>query len=310
MIKSDKYRLRIYETFARGAWANGLKWVVAHGAEGCPQTIGRDLDILCDGVENINLAVELFKEAARKQPDTKWIVEPHPIWGRRVLAISENYEVAELHILYKLNSGLLDCRVDWDKVNDDLFPHSEEVTFFKSKLMPLLGGSAKIERYTDKDVSSFSWSVRRVFMKNNRKKNVTPIDKFLVYLQTGGINIFRMYKNYKYAKNQKSAIPAAATTPIILIKPEQLPEIANELNEIFLEFVCGDELSSDRINYHQTRQRLVYLTKSRKDLLPELDLSEDDILNLEAIVDSFCSFNASRKKEYLEYFEQRVVKGN
>lgn len=185
--KSVEYRLNVYRSFAEAAKRNGLKWVVAHGCEGYPQTIGRDLDVLCCSKSDIIKAAHLFSDIAKENSKTKWIIEPHPIWGKRVLAISENYEVAELHILYKLNSGLLDCPVNWESVSADLFPSSPEVAYFKSVVMPLLGGSAKLDRLTKDTISGLNYSLRRIYNKMINKRKITGFDKMFAYLQMGGV---------------------------------------------------------------------------------------------------------------------------
>lgn len=296
--KNDKYRLGIYTRFAQMAKEQKLKWVVAHGSEGYPKTIGRDLDVLCYDLQNIKLAIDLFKKAASSKTDTKWIVAPNPIWGRRLLAISNRYEVAELHILYKLNSGLLDCPVNWDDVTYQLFPTNKRVSYFKSVLMPLLGGSEKVSRLSDKTVGELPWVLRRLYNKIIDHRQVGMLDKLCVYTMLKFGNMSSIFQNYRFAKYIKSLIPISPTAPLFYVcEREIVGNIRERLNEVFLDFVCCDNLSKEEIGYHQARQRFTYVTMPRTDVKCDIQLSTFADYNYE-IVQAFSDYNFRNMELY------------
>lgn len=305
-IKDDKYRLDVYSRFAQEALKSKLKWVVAHGCEGFPNTIGRDLDVVCYDEIHANNAVNIFVTVAQSDERTKYIIEPHPIWGRRVLAISTNFEVAELHILYKVNSGLLDCSVDWQEVDGrELFPKSTNLTFFKSTVMPLLGGVDRIEKIQSIDVSNAPWSLKHLKKKLLSRKKVCLFDKLLTYLQLGVLrkNIF---KNLKYSLVVRDDVQQAPTTPLYILSEDDIIGVKARLDEIFMKIVCGDNMSSNDITYHQSRQRLVYMTKGDDDL-ELIDLRElhgEELCN--EIVKQFFCYNRQKEEIYHKYFENRM----
>lgn len=305
-IKDDKYRLGVYSRFAQEALNSKLKWVVAHGCEGFPNTIGRDLDVVCYDEIHANNAVNIFVTAAQSDKRTKYIIEPHPIWGRRVLAISTNFEVAELHILYKVNSGLLDCSVDWQEVDsEELFPKSTNLTFFKSTVMPLLGGVDRIEKIQSIDVSNAPWSLKHLKKKLLSHKKVSLFDKLLTYLQLGVLRK-NMFKNLKYSLIVKKDVQQAPTTPLYILSENDIMGVKAKLDEIFMKIVCGDNMSSNDITYHQSRQRLVYMTKG-DDNLELIDLRAfhgDELCN--EIVNQFFCFNRQKEGIYHKYFENRM----
>lgn len=299
--KTDRYRLALYTNFAYKAKSIGLRWCVAHGSEGYPDSIGRDLDILCYDAAQVKEAVRMFVETAMSDYRTKWLIEPNPIWGKRVLAVSDKYEVAELHILYKINSGLIDCPVDWNKVSDNLFPQNYEVTYFKSVLMPFLGGSAKVERYTEEQINKLPWYLKRLLRKNLKKKRITIFDKLLVY-----INMFRrgVISNYIFSRSIKRLIPEAATTPIVLLKNDSLiiEKIKLNLSEVFGDFICGDNLNLEKINYHRSRQRLIYITNPRTDIAYDISIKDDSKETLDSLVHEFFNFNQCKKEIYIKQY--------
>ena len=298
-MKQIDYRLNVYTVFANKAKKANLKWVVAHGSEGFPFTIGRDLDCLCFDKENILKAVNLFKESAISIKETKWVIEPNPIWGKRVLAISKNYEVAELHILWKLNSGLIDLKIDWNSVNDDLFPHNENVTVFKSLIMPILGGSKKVLKNDLLQIVALPFPFKRIVEKIKSNERITFVDKLFAYFSVER-NPIRLIKNMQYAKKIASKISECATTPLVLIRDNQkevLKSVCNNLDEIFLDFINGDLLASEEIAIHQSRQRLVYFFKQRNDVKMDYEITNENSMDLDSLVSAFAQYN--RENEYV-----------
>lgn len=292
-MKNVDYRLSVYSLFAKNAKKMGLKWVVAHGSEGFPDTIGRDLDCLCYDVVNIHMAVKLFRDAASTIENTKWIIEPNPIWGKRVLAISKNYEVAELHILWKLNSGMINCEVDWNSVDKELFPHCKKVSVFKSLIMPILGGSKKVLANEYLDTVKLPYSISRLAKKIKCNHKISIADKLLAYISVER-NPIRLYKNMQYARHVKSKIPQSATTPIVLIKKDYddvVDIIRQELNEVFFDVINGDDLSAKEINAIRAHQKLICLSKVRKDFCVDYEIPNVESLDLNYLISVFAKFN-------------------
>ena len=298
-LKSNKYRLAVYEEFARLAKNENLKWCVLHGSEGYPFEIGRDLDVICIDRKNILKAIELFYKAAITISDTRWIINPHPIWGRRMVVVSNKYEAAELHILYKINSGLIDCQVDWKNVTDDFFPQDIKATIFKGYWMQLLGKGIKLSRYTENVQCNLPYSLKRIYDKIKKNKAVSIMDKIFAYIQLGRGNIYRMYRNYVYYRTVKNELLSAATVPVVVISSSLQNDIYSILDEAFMKVICGDHLKKEEIVIHQGRQRLVYLTHPRE------DLSTISVNSYDEIMDAFQTFNENRKAFYNDVFNKR-----
>lgn len=145
MNGSQTYRFAVCKHFAKLAHERNLRWAVLHGAEDYPNNIGRDIDCLCATTEDARTALACFHEAAAAHPATKWITYPHPIWGHRCIAISSDYQAAELHILHDLSSGLIAHRVDFNRVDMSKdFPQEYAAFLLKAIVMPLLGNSPKV----------------------------------------------------------------------------------------------------------------------------------------------------------------------
>lgn len=299
--RSDRYRLAVYTAFAQSAKQHNLRWVVAHGSEGYPETIGRDLDALCFDRDNMALAVRLFREVAEQHCDTRWVVETSPVWGWRILAISKRFEVAELHLLFRLNSGMLDCPVDWENVTDELFPHSERVTQFKSVVMPLLGGSQKVLSVSKEVMDSQPWPLRRIYRKIASDKTVGNMDKLLVYV-TQGCNPVRMWHNLRYSHLKTQSAYHSQTVPLVqLVDKRFMDAIEEKLGEIFLKVKCGDNMDGKAIARLQALQYLVCLTDSHQDAFLISDLSYTSLCRL---VDEFSRYNEERSALYAIQREQ------
>ena len=299
-VRSEKYRLKLYEKFSEEAKKINLKWAVLHGSEGYPDTIGRDLDIICSNLEETERALKLFEKVSNDMVSTKWIIYPNPIWGRRILAISNNFEVAELHILNRLVSGLISYNINFDTIDyNELFPRDKNSNIFKSIVMPVLGNSSKVRGRLNKDEEYLlPNSVIKGYKKINNGGNVNLIDKLHIY-SSYSKGIFDLYNNYMYSIKIKRKKYSSPTTPIVLIEGNDkkfIEKIKEKLEEVFLDFVCGDDMSLKEIRYNQARQRLIYTYKSniKADLVIE-DKNIDICCN--KILDSFYQYNINSRKE-------------
>ncbi|MDR0604735.1 MAG: hypothetical protein LBG80_10570 [Bacteroidales bacterium] len=296
IFKEDKYRRNIYENFAKLAKYNTLKWLIAHGIEGYPSQIGRDLDIACDGDKHTSLAISLFIDAAKENPATKWIIMPNPIWGKRVLAISDNYEVAELHILQKMVSGLISLTPDFDNFQyiQGIFPVNETVTTFKSLTMSMLGGSKKvIDRINEQIFNTLPTCLQQIYLKIKANKDISIIDKIKVYTYYTKSPV-TMIENLLYTIIKKIKSYSSPTTPIIYItniSNDNLKILKNDLGEIFLDILIGDNMSKKQIKYNQARQRLILLTKQRKDIKIDAEFDTITLCIYPELLDIFAEYN-------------------
>lgn len=294
--KTDRYRRAIYSNFAEKAKVERLKWVVLHGAEDYPKKIGRDLDILCGDKNEIANAAILFKLVAEENIDTKWIIFPNPFWGTRVLAVSSKYEVAELHILDKLNSGVISCSVDFDSVdNSKIFPVDNNAFEFKAIVLPVLGSSKKVfNTVSDKRYNQLNPAVQAAYNNLLNTGKTSMVDKIKIY-KSYVRSIPDMIENLHYSLNLKKRRNTSPTTPLVrinFVENALMGVYFQALSELFLDFICGDELTLRQIRYHQSRQLLIYFTKDRDDIDMDLNIDNLDVVNaIEQTVDAFCKYN-------------------
>lgn len=293
--KSDKYRKSIYESFAKAARQLKLEWVVLHGDEGYPTTIGRDLDIMCRNQEEIKHAIEIFNEVASSNKNTKWIITPNPLWGKRVLAISSDYEVAELHILNRLCTGIINYDINFKNIDyNQLFPKDNEARFFKSIIMPLLGNNRKVIKNINDDMYiQPPKTINKYINKIDKYGKINMLDKISIYF-TYNKSFKNMFDNLTYTLKIKKNIYISQTTPILKIHNNKFDNntFFEYLSEVFLDFICGDNLTSKEIKYHQARQRLVYFNINRKDISVDLTLENLDLDEaLVKTLDSFKKYN-------------------
>lgn len=296
---SSLYRRSIYEGFARAM--KGCEWVVAHGAEEYPSVIGRDLDILIRNREEMEDTISRFYDAALSAAawPTRWIIRPAPIWGQRVLAVSEHYRVAELHVLYRLSSGPLTRPVDWAAVSDSLFPTERSVFSFKAQVMPLLAGSPPHTLLTEGELASLPLPLRTMYMYSLTSRRPSLYQRMQAYW--GLSDGYRMLvpSSMAYSLLRKMMVRSSATTPLILPEGNISCSVKGQLSEVFPEILCGDCMTVQDIARSRARQRLVYLTRPRKDL-PDVTVCAPDE---ESIMNAFASFNDRRFILYREQSE-------
>ena len=304
-MRTDAYRKSIYARFAAQARAAGLEWIVLHGIEGYPESIGRDLDAVCIDREATQRACALFEGAAQEQPDTLAVVYPNPLWGKRVLAISRRYEVAELHILYRINSGVISCRPDFagKKYLGD-FPYEENAAEFKAVVMPLLGNSPKVlARMEAAGVERYSAALQSAYRHLKAGGRITGLDRLRIYLQYMG-SPCQALESIRYSLRVKRKQVRCATAPLVEFESYSdaaFERLRDKLSEVFTDFRCGDRMSAGQMSRHLARQELVYLTKPGGDY-PGKRIAVDlrDEAAAAAIVEAFCAFNLGNKTAYFD----------
>ncbi|MGH8873656.1 MAG: hypothetical protein ACRDVM_00140 [Acidimicrobiia bacterium] len=125
-------------------WAElRLPFLVAHGLEGYPSQLGRDLDILMPQV----LAPWALSEAGRVLAHNGWRIQACPprLWGARLIAIrfqDGDPIYLELHTIERLRWVLADLG-DWrEQPTGQIgpFPVHAGLTFCKAVVQPLLAG--------------------------------------------------------------------------------------------------------------------------------------------------------------------------
>jgi hypothetical protein len=124
---------------------NDLKipWLVAHGLEGYPERIGRDLDILMPQ----ELAPWALGEARQIFMERGWPLTacPPPLWGERLVAvrfIDSSTSYLELHTMKRLRWGFLELGSWKPDATHHLgpFPVHVGLTLSKAVLQPLITG--------------------------------------------------------------------------------------------------------------------------------------------------------------------------
>lgn len=263
MIASQTYRFAVYEHFARLMHERSVRWVVLHGAEEYPNDIGRDLDCLCASENDIRTALACFHEAAAAHPNTQWITYPHPIWGHRCVAVSSDYQAAELHILHELASGPIRHHVDYLSVDTAaVFPQEEAAFILKAIIMPLLGNSPKVlKTIHEVDIQILPACVRCALQHMQETGRISLCDRIRLYrhytesLRSAAHSIHRscINKIYRYL---------AHTVPVFYFdehfRAEELENLCRQLSEIFLRIYDVSDLSQMAIKSLQSQQVFLY----------------------------------------------------
>lgn len=291
MSKNDAYRRAVYERFADSARRQGVRWVMLHGAEQYPEYIGRDLDCLCATPEDTAAALTCFSDAAKAHPDTKWVLFPHPIWGKRCVAISAHYEAAELHILPGLASGPVGYEADFDSVDRSvLFPREEGAFFLKAIVMPLLGNSRKVVKavtyFGEEKMPSCLQAAYRTLCQQGKISLQNRLSIYRNYC--GGLKL--VCRSLWHSLVNKVRRYAARTVPVFYFpetyRHEEVEAIADKLSEIFIRSVDCTMLSLPAIRKTQSLQFFLYTYRkghpsdaievpaSPAEALPEFIISE------------------------------------
>lgn len=295
-----KFRKKIYEQFAANANQENIQWIVLHGIEGYPKKVGRDLDITCKTHSEENLLINIFENCLQNAKEAKWIIKPSPIWGKRILGINSDLDVAELHIIRPLRSGIIEFVPDWNSINYiGTFPSSPFMKYAKTIVMPALSENYWKEdkggnKINDKDVPLW---LKKFHKKHINNSSITKHDALLMMAFFFISHPFASFKNiFKWAKIKYSS-HRFPTTPIIKldIDVDSLSferKVMDKMSAVFLDVKCGDTLTKKQILRFQARQQLIYIKK--KEIPYDLQITKP-LLEMDAIdtvlIDHFKKFN-------------------
>lgn len=136
-------RISAQEIVAQAWNAEGLTYVIAHGLEGYPNRLGRDLDLLMDQ-RQAHLALHRASDLLRS---LGWTITacPPSLWGQRLVVLKEedgHFSYIELHTMGELQWALMRFADTREPTSIHLgpFPLSYWATFAKAVLLPLLAG--------------------------------------------------------------------------------------------------------------------------------------------------------------------------
>lgn len=296
MTGTQTYRFAICERFARLAHEKKVRWVVLHGSEEYPHNIGRDIDCLTATVEDTRAALACFQEAATANPDTKWITYPHPIWGHRCVAISSDYQVAELHILHYLSSGLIGHCVNFDNADMDmLFPQERAAFIMKAVVLPILGNSPKVHKTIEGlCLQDLPLCVQHAYQDLQTRKKVTLLNRIKLYLHFGKNPIRAAYSLYRSCFI-KLYHYFARTVPVFYFDKHfdetKIAAIVDRLSEVFIHAQDVSQLSSAATRSLQARQLFLYERSAghTPDAVTVPHVQEDEAADF--IISTFCALH-------------------
>lgn len=260
MDERQIYRLQVYERFSELVHRENVRWVMLHGAEDYPQSIGRDLDCLCASSRETMIALRCFEQAARELSETKWVLYPHPIWGKRCVALSNDFQAAELHILDSLSSGPLHHRVNFDAVDKSaVFPQEKEASVIKSVVMPLLGNSLKVLRTLQQQgEQQFPACIRKAADSLRVRGSIRMFDRLRLYAHYFE-NPFSTAYSLLCSVRKKVLRYTARTVPVFGMQEQEAEYLMEHLGEVFLKSVDCTRLSRAHIRRLQSLQVLLYV---------------------------------------------------
>ena len=123
------------------AWnRRGVRYAVAHGLEGYPDRLGRDVDVL---VQASHVGVAVSAAADALEAHGLIVVHLHPIWGPRIVAVEPTSRaMLELHLITELNwrgAALITAPNATRSVGP--IAVDPELSFAKRIIAPLLAGN-------------------------------------------------------------------------------------------------------------------------------------------------------------------------
>jgi hypothetical protein len=299
---SKAMRKRFYELFARAANEARVGWAVLSGIEGYPADIGRDLDVTCRDAGEAKRLVAVFVDCLSRE-GFRWIVFPSPIWGRRVLGITEDYAAVELHVVSPVRIAGISLVPQWDALEREggLFPTDPLLRFFKRCLMPaLLRGEAWRRKCAETAMPrDIPWWMRGTARKVFDGKQLSAFDGIrlsFLYFIANPISAVVNFVRWRVRHRRYREFPAA---PVYQVSAADDAEAfrtlaTRSLAEIFTGFICVDDVEPHRVKGMQAAQRLTYLTRPRPDIpdvrkLPAPLQDENELLR--RIVENFAAFN-------------------
>ncbi|PKG82549.1 hypothetical protein CXF85_13790 [Colwellia sp. 75C3] len=306
MIKDDfAYRKEVYEQFAHAANAENIRWCVLHGIEGYPNSIGRDLDITCDTKAEGERLINIYRGIVDNHPRTKKMVIPSPIWGDRVLGISNSLDVAELHLIRPVRSAFISFKSDFNDINlvENTFPVSEFLSFSKSAVMPAMVNQKWRHKITGMPEKKHipAWLIpayQHMYNNDVLSKRI----KLGVLVRFAALHPLKTLNNSYYWVLRKTQLDKYPTTPLVFLDCSDSGEvfrknISCKMGKIFLKVICGDSLTNKQIRIHQGRQQLVYITQKRKSV--DVELNEKNRADwVEMLLSSFSFVNKKWNTEH------------
>jgi hypothetical protein len=299
---SLEFRKKVYVDFARDANQSQTRWIVLHGMEGYPEKVGRDLDIAFKTEADLRQLLTTFETCVRRH-GVRWVVHPSPIWGRRVLGITSEYDVVELHTIPRVYWFNVNMVPDWQNVelSEGIFPFENTMAFFKTCMMPALVADKKWRCKCEeaRAPESVPWWMARA---TGEVKNGIALSTATKISLLGGFLISRplaSLANLGSWLKRKRQVYLQPTVPVYRIPPtmdktsfETLMKA--RLGELFLDVTCVDHFPLRQIQKMQSRQRMVFVTTADPRELDVVALDrepaaqEDLLLD---IVEAFVNFS-------------------
>lgn len=272
-LTNKPYRYQVYERYAQLVKERGVRWVMLHGAENYPESIGRDLDCLCASQADTDAALDCFRCAAQEVASTRWICFPHPIWGRRCVAVSGDYESAELHILPCLSSGPVAHRVDYESVDRSaVFPREERAFYIKAVVMPILGNSPKAGKAMEMfGETKLPDCIKRAYGTLLNKGRISIGERLAIYAHhcespAGALRgLLHSFKN-KLWRYRARTVPVFYL-PENVYPAEELEQLRQALQQPFLKFKDCTALSRMKVRCLQSQQFFLYTRRAT--ILPD-----------------------------------------
>jgi hypothetical protein len=299
---SGELRKRFYEHFARTANDSGIRWTVLSGIDGYPPGIGRDLDVACAGRDDADQLCKVFLSCLHEHT-FRWIVYPSPIWGRRILGITQDYETVELHIVHPVRVGIVTLTPAWSAIEyvGGVFPSDPLARFFKRCLMPaLVGGGGWQRKCAGTPMPDrLPWWMRSIARKVKSGRALGSLDRLALYslyfIDSPARAVVGLVQ-WRVRRAIRRTYPAAPVYQLNgAIDPEAFLGLSQRLlSEVFTGFICIDDYSPKRVRAMQAAQRLVFLSKHRPDIrdiraIPDGVQGSSELL--EFVMGEFCSFN-------------------
>jgi hypothetical protein len=296
------FRKKIYVDFARQVNLSSTRWIVLHGAEGYPASIGRDLDVAFKNHADLKQLLNTFETCVRRH-GVRWIVHTSPLWGRRILGITSDYNVVELHTIPRVYWFNVNMEPDWQNVelSEGIFPVDSAMAFFKTCMMPALVADKKWRCKCEeaKAPDSVPWWLARA---TKDVKNGQALSTATKVTLLGGFLVSRPFAslaNIGFWLKRKRQIYLQPTVPVYRI-PAWTSEVAfeklikNRLGEIFINVVCVDNLPVRQIQKMQSGQNMVFITMADKRKLNVVELKREPSAEeglLQDVVEAFVSFS-------------------
>lgn len=281
-----EFRKQVYTELANRSIDCNLKWAVLHGIEGLPESIGRDLDVVCQTSDDENKLFELF-HAILIELGVEWILNPNPIWGRRMLGITQDFNVVELHSIGLIRTFFVEYKIKWDEITHQhaVFPIEQTAVFFKAAIMPALVNQKNWQSKSaahKRPKSAPKWMAAISTAIDNG--HITSGEKVKFFLRYFASNPATSLISLGTWGSRKIKMHFSKTTPIFLLKKEHEAEITNyiktKMSSVFQSTTCLDDAGTLKIKQLQSMQIFLYSTQqlrntSQIEILPGSDLGRE-----------------------------------